>query len=117
MNLFKYLISLLFGLLLVLLIQSCTQKKSESIPQNILKKETMVNVLCDVHLTDAILQLKSNQPKEFIHLSSSKMFDSVLKENKITTAQFDSSLKFYAANPELMKEIYEQVVEKISLKN
>jgi hypothetical protein len=45
------------------------------------------------------------------------MFDSILKENKISSAQFDSSLKYYASQPEQMKGIYEQVVQKISLKN
>lgn len=107
----------LFGLALILLnIFSCSEKKEQETPAYVLKKEVMVNVLCDIHLTDAILQLKSNEPKEFIHLSSSKMYDAVLQENKITSAQFDTSLKYYTSNPEQMKEIYEKVVEKISLK-
>jgi hypothetical protein len=49
---------------------ACKEKKGNEKPANILKKEVMVDVLCDIHLTDALLQLKSNQPKDFIHLNS-----------------------------------------------
>lgn len=45
------------------------------------------------------------------------MYESILKENKISSAQFDSSLKYYTSQPEQMKAIYEQVVQKISLNN
>jgi hypothetical protein len=108
---------LFFIVVFLLQINSCKEKNGQEKPSNILKKEVMVDVLCDIHLTDAILQLKSNQPKDFIHLNSSKMYDSILKENKISAAQFDSSLKYYTSQPEQMKGIYEQVVQKISLKN
>ena len=106
-----------FSLIFLLYFNSCKEKSIQEIPSNVLKKEVMVKVLTDIHLTDAILQLKSNKPKEFIHLSSTKMYDAILKENKISSAQFDSSLKYYTSNPAVMKEIYEEVVEKISLKN
>ena len=117
MIIFRKIYNLFFSVFFLLCFISCKEKKGNEKPANILKKEVMVDVLCDIHLTDALLQLKSNQPKDFIHLNSSKMYDSILKENKISAAQFDSSLKYYASQPEQMKGIYEQVVQKISLKN
>ena len=117
MIIFRKVYFLFFSIVFLVHLNSCKQKNIQKKPSNLLNQEVMVEVLCDIHLTDALLQLKSNQPKEFIHLNSSKMYESILKENKISSAQFDSSLKYYTSQPQQMKSIYEQVVQKISLNN
>ena len=63
----------------------------------------MRDVLVDLHKTDALLQMAGQQniPIEEKNL----YYAQVLKKHGITQAQFDSSIVWYTAHPQLFDKI------------
>jgi len=100
-------------LLLLLTAMACHNPKDKAeIPPGILSLEQMRIVLADFALAEsaAVLNVK-NVP---IHkVDSTYAFDPLI-ENNIRKTQFDSSIAYYAGNPELYKHIYDSVVVTLS---
>lgn len=96
----KYIVSLCL-LAFVLTLGSCR-------PRGVLSSGEMREVLVDLHKTDAMIQLAglsyNNQEAKAIYYAQ------VLQRHGITQAQFDSSLVWYTANPQLFNKIYPKVM-------
>lgn len=77
-------------------------------PKGILHSWEMRAVLVDLHKTDAMLQLSglrySDDEARRIYYAQ------VLEKHDITQAQFDSSLVWYTAHPQLFDKIYPKVL-------
>lgn len=77
-------------------------------PKGILHSWEMRDVLVDLHKTDAMLQLagmkNTNQAEKNIYYAQ------VLERHGITQAEFDSSLVWYTAHPQLFDKIYPKVM-------
>ena len=105
----------IFYLLLIancLLVFSCGQKpKPIVIPATIIQKEKMARVLTDIHLAQAEMKLHTLP-------DSTKMdslnFKKIFVKDTITKQQYEESLNFYIDHPELLNEVYEQVVNGLS---
>ncbi len=107
-NLFKLsLISLLFF--------SCRPKEENAEPPaNILTEEQFTNVLVDSYLSEGAsgINVKNVTGEKF---DSAYVFNP-LKDNNVDKPKFDSSLLFYTKHPEIMKRVYEKVLEQLSRK-
>lgn len=71
----------------------------------------MSMVIADIHIAEAGINLKTfpdSASKE--NLSFEKIFE----KNKITKAQYDTSIAFYIDHPELLNEVYEKVLNELS---
>ena len=81
-------------------------------PKGILHSWEMRAVLVDLHKTDAMLQLSglrySDDEARRIYYAQ------VLEKHDITQAQFDSSLVWYTAHPQLFDKIYPKVIAEIT---
>ena len=77
-------------------------------PKGILHSWEMRRVLVDLHKTDALLQVtgKMQSPTEV----KSIYYAQVLDKHGITQAQFDSSLVWYTAHPQIFDKIYPKVL-------
>jgi hypothetical protein len=102
---------LIAGLICILF--SCTEKEEK--PSVLLSKEKMIEILSDVHISEAVTGIKNLDPD-----SAKKLFDayekSILAEHNIDKSIFDASYQYYIEQPELMDEIYAAVVDTLSLK-
>lgn len=80
-------------------------------PKGILHSWEMREVLVDLHKTDALLQLSGKQYSE----SEDKAiyYAIVLERHGITQAEFDSSLVWYTAHPQLFDKIYPKVLAQL----
>ena len=77
-------------------------------PKGILHSWEMRKVLVDLHKTDATLQVAG---KQFGDGEEKAMYYAVvLDRHGITQAQFDSSLVWYTAHPQLFDKIYPKVL-------
>lgn len=77
-------------------------------PKGILHSWEMRRVMVDLHKTDAILQLNG---MAYGHEEEKAIYYSiVLSKHGITQAQFDSSLVWYTAHPQLFDKIYPRVL-------
>ena len=91
-------------MILVLCLASCR-------PKGILHSWEMRSLLYDLHRTDALLQVSGKQ------YESDEVRDlyyaGVLEKHGVTQAQFDSSLVWYTAHPQLFDKIYPKVIVRL----
>ncbi|MBI4929172.1 MAG: DUF4296 domain-containing protein [Bacteroidetes bacterium] len=91
---------------------SCGQsEKQVVIPANVLPKEKMAEVITDIHLAEAETNFR---PLPDSASTEKLSFQKVFEENKITKAQYDTSISFYIGHPELLNEVYEKVLNELS---
>lgn len=99
-------------LALVIFMAACGKEKTVDIPAGVLNKEAFTQVLVDFALAESAANTNiKNIP--VLKIDSSYAFDP-LKENKVSKAQYDSTIAFYSAHAELYKEVYENVLTELS---
>ena len=78
-------------------------------PKGILHSWEMRRVLVDLHKTDALLQVSGlyNMSTE----DKALYYAQVLEKHGVTQAEFDSSLVWYTAHPQLFDKIYPKVMK------
>ena len=80
-------------------------------PKGILHSGEMREVLVDLHKTDALLQISGLQNASIEE--KNLYYAQVLKKHGITQAQFDSSIVWYTAHPQLFDKIYPKVMAEL----
>lgn len=80
-------------------------------PNGILSSRQMREVLVDLHKADAILQVSGMQ--HGYDEDRNIYYATVLERHGITQSQFDSSLVWYTANPQLFDKIYPKVLAEL----
>ncbi len=104
---------LLFVLIFSIHLFAC--KDSEIvIPPDILSKEELVPILTDLQIAQASRTIFEYSDTVSYSLNDYRM--AILKKKNIEEAKFESSMKFYSAHPELLQEIYNEVVNELSRK-
>lgn len=100
------------SLVFLIFIFSCSQNKLVETPENIIPRETFVQVLVDFALAESAANMNiKNVP--FNKTDSVYAFNP-LEGNHVTKAQYDSTLAFYSAHTDLYKEVYEAVLLKLN---
>ena len=98
-NIFAY-----CSLLIILCLSGCR-------PRGILHSWEMKSVLIDLHKADAMMQMAGisygNEEARRIYYAQ------VLEKNGVTQAEFDSSLVWYTAHPQLFDKIYPRVLNEL----
>jgi response regulator RpfG family c-di-GMP phosphodiesterase len=89
---------------------SCSRGSSN---YSIIGEEKMVDVLVDIHMADATLNVANL--RVVADTSIIKLYYSdVLKKHNFTQKQFDNSIKYYSSKPKDFEKIYEKVSEKLA---
>ncbi len=107
-------VKLLYVFAFVFTLSSCyNMNKSESvIPDKIVSKSQLVEILTEVQIAEASFRISKNRSK------ASKLkpmyYDKILKENGITLQQLKDNMDYYQASPKVMEEIYELVLANLS---
>jgi hypothetical protein len=101
-------------LAVLVILGACTGK--EEVPENLLTKEQMIEVLTEIHLLEAKIQHISLTPRDtkqyvYEHFQQ-KLFD----ELEITTEQYEQSLAYYFNDPIQLEKIYITVVDSLMQK-
>jgi hypothetical protein len=87
---------------------SCSGKK-----KYVISKKKMVPILVDIHIADEIFTSRYFQDPD-IMLDSAKTYGWIFKKHGITKADFDSSMSYYAENPDMLNDIYTKVIASVS---
>ena len=88
--------------------------KEVEIPKDVMTKNQMISLLIDIH----ILEAEAGQlaiPKDSSRALFNHFEKDLLAENGVDDSLYYKSLQFYYENPQLMEEIYEAVVDSLSL--
>jgi hypothetical protein len=91
---------------------SCFEEKRQGIPDAILSKQKMAEVMMDVHLLEAAMNMNTYRFDSKTKGSFAE-FDIFIK-NKITKKIYDDSFEYYTLHPNQLTEIYQIVLENLS---
>jgi hypothetical protein len=103
-----------FPLIFILLFISACSKKPIEIPKGLLTREQMVPILTDIHIAQAAIGL--NMYNDTVKYNLKDYSEYIFKIHNTSKAQFDSSIVFYTRNPEILSEVYAQVINELSKK-
>jgi hypothetical protein len=103
---------LFFFTLSSLWLLSCNGGKSFSAPAGIIQPDTLVEVLTDVHIFQATIQLGNFQNDSAGKVN--KAFEAILKKHRLSDEEYNRSLKFYSYRPDVFDDIYEKVLNNLS---
>jgi len=87
---------------------SCGNRENDP-PVEIIPEGTMISLLTEMHLTDALLT-KDPQIQNRNNNLATTYYPSVLEKYGVTRTQVDTSVRWYVRNPKIYKRIYDKVV-------
>lgn len=93
------------------LFTSCLTR--QKVPEHILGKEIMVELLIDVHLSSAIFaqRYRLDLPRKNF---SEDLYLSVCEKHSIDPERFAESVYYYGKNPKFYQEIYDEVLNRLN---
>ena len=103
---FIYLCFLICIVCLVEMMASC----KPSLPGDVLSKGEMTDILYDYHLALSMAHNKDGGDKG----ESLTYREAVLRKHDVTSAEFDSSMVYYMRHTELLKDVYEDLADRLS---
>lgn len=111
---------LIFFFLFISILFSCSVRhennftsSSDSDSLLILQRDSLIQILVDIHLADAISSTSNFKDIEKRDFSYS-CYQSVFDKYKISKERFDKSMKIYSRDPKNLDLIYEDVLVKMS---
>jgi hypothetical protein len=90
---------------------SCSKPKAE-IPPGILSQKEMIPILVDIHIAHSAAELFKSDTS----LTMSDYMSYILSIHHVEKAVYDSSITFYTRHPEIMQDIYDEVINELSKK-
>lgn len=93
-------------------LSSCHEKKHIS-GRAFVKRDVLVNVLVDIHLSDAVTNDRSFYRK--FEADSIDLLGPILDKYEISQARFDTTMKEYSQHPGLLDEVYNDVLRKLNI--
>jgi len=97
---------------------SCSPAKDygdNSVPPEIIQPDSMVIILTEVHIAEAILrEVKADSKNK--EKKAEVYFAEIFEKHKVTRDQYEKSIEFYQQHLEIYKEIYEEVITLLSQK-
>jgi len=82
------------------------------IPANVLTQQELVPILADIQIAQASQIIF--EYSDTIRYSLKQYQMEILKKKNISEEKFQESMEFYSEHPELLKEIYDEVVNELS---
>lgn len=102
----------LFILFFALFVVSCSKNPVPK-PDNLLDEETMINILYDISLLQAIDGSMPNKLKE----QDIKMDQYIFEKYKIDSTTYRQNQLYYAGDARKYKKIYDKVLERLEKEN
>ena len=100
-------------IIILLVVSSVASFNQEKIPEGIVGKKKMADMIVDIHLADAIgsqrysLGLVRDSLNEDLYLS-------VCKKNSVDPLVFEKSLHFYGRHPEVYTKVYDMAMDRLN---
>ena len=83
-----------------------------TIPSDLISRDTLINLIFEVHLADAYLQ-SNRLPQSNVNKES--FYNNIFDQYGLTREKFDSTIFFLTKHPAYYIEIYDDVLDKFSL--
>ncbi len=100
-------------LLLIILGIACQDSKERVNKTDIIPKETLVPILVEIHLADALLQM-SVVRRNYPGRDSISNYQDILKSHGYSKQMFDKTIEYYESDPDELNDLYEEVVSELT---
>ena len=98
----------------VLLLWGCGESWIEK-PEGLIPEKKMVDMLVDLHLADAMYQIKENRlAGKNVKIKSEDFYYSVLAKYNVPDSVFEKSIIYYSCFPKDFEKIYASVLDRVS---
>lgn len=98
-----------------LLLGACGRK--ERLPQGIMDTAQVAAFLADAYLLEGYYAVASNHNYDTVDAEFLKSYDELLRSYRVTRAVVDSSLAYYASQPEMFAAINDAVLRRMEKEN
>jgi len=108
---------ILFVILGVMIFSNCTRslKSKPNEPDDLIPRDTMVNIIADLRLMDGILVTKQRKGEHTFGDLKYYLNNSIMNKYNITRQQFDSSFYYYERDLKVLDGIFADAITKLSL--
>ena len=96
----------------VIAFSGCSKKKTIS-GRNFIPQEVLVDVLVDIHLLDGVTNDRKFHRR--YETDSIDLLSPILDKYGITQIMFDTTMSVYSRNPELLDNVYNEVLIKLNV--
>lgn len=103
----------IFGLLLMVTI-SCEEKGYPK-PKHLISEKKMVNILYDLHLSQALQERFRYNDPDSLKLNVNDLYQSVLTKYHVEDSVLTKSILYYSSYPKIYEEIYARVIERMNM--
>lgn len=83
-------------------------------PDYVIPKDTLVPLIVDLHLADAVFTNRGVIDLDFDTIDSASYYQSIFNQYSINRVDFDSTMDYLTAQPRKMDVIYDEVIERLS---
>lgn len=101
----------------IFVFDSCTLSIQEAPaePPDLIQRDTMVDIIVDLRLLDAIIIIKQRQGDNAVGDQKYFLNKSILAKYNITREQFDNSFYYYENDLKVLDAIYADAITKLTL--
>ena len=94
---------------------SCKEKKQELRPTYVIAKDTMVQILAEVHLLESSIGIRIFEEKKIVY-TRNIVKSKIYKKYGVSKERFFKSYNYYTQRPAVIDSIYIDVISEISKK-
>ncbi len=83
-------------------------------PRDLVSRDQMISLLVDIHLSEAVYQIKRFSSEELKKYSETDFYYSILKKYGVADSTFEKSLIYYSSKPKEFEKIYTRVINRLT---
>lgn len=99
--------------LIIFVAVSCDEPSIEK-PENLIKKDQMIEMMADIHLAEATFTNRRYSDTLVKNSSQTNFYYSILEKYHVPDSVFEKSFVYYASFPKDFEKLYRQVMNKLN---
>ena len=112
-------------ILFLVLVTACGRKDKGFMPERLLTEREMIDVMTDVQIIEADINLQKSQeheltssdtvkivPKDYVRMSQ-EYYAQLFEHYGITDSIFEQNMRYYAERPETLEKIMDSVMQRL----
>ena len=88
-------------------------ESSDKLPQFVVSKDEMIEIITDAQIAESYIKLKFAVRNDSVQLTDS-IYNAIYRKHNLIKEAYDSSFSYYVNRPEILQEIYEAAIINLS---